>query len=32
MTPGVTICVDSADWPAAMRILAAVLDQRDTDG
>jgi hypothetical protein len=28
----VTIRVDSADWPAAMRIVAAVLEQRAQPG
>jgi hypothetical protein len=28
MTLAVTIRIDSADWPAAMRLVAAVLDQR----
>jgi hypothetical protein len=28
MTLAVTIRTDSADWPDAMRLVAAVLDQR----
>lgn len=29
--PDVTIRIDSVDWPDAMRLVAAVLDQRDTE-
>jgi ABC-type Fe3+-hydroxamate transport system substrate-binding protein len=29
MTIAVTIRIDSADWPDAMRLVAAVLDQRE---
>jgi hypothetical protein len=32
MTLAVTIRTDSADWPAAMRLVATILDQRDNDG
>ena len=31
-TPDVTIRVDSADWPAAMRLVAAILNQRAQPG